>query len=325
MLPTPLSMRIAAVSTALVLVTLTAGLASASGAAPKPKPGKKALGARVTAAARPNDPLWRSEWGPRLVGMPAVWKLPAGRRVVVAVLDTGIDADQPDLRGLVVAGWNALDRSTDTTDDAGHGTLVAGVIAARANNTLGVAGYCRTCVVMPVKVLDASGRGNSDTITSGIDWAVAHGADVINLSLVLAARDATVSAAVARALAAGVVVVSSAGNDAGGAPAYPAAEPGVIAVAGEDPNRALYDWSGAGPWVTTAAPGCNQSTGLDGGFAEFCGTSSATAAASGIVAAALARRLASPAEVRRAVAAASSGPSRSIDAAAVATALVAAR
>jgi subtilisin family serine protease len=322
--PTPPSMRISAVSTAVAFLALSAGLSSASGAA-KPKPWKNAPHARVTAAAGPNDPLWQSEWGPRLVRMPAAWQLRAGRRVVVAVLDTGIDADQPDLRGLVVGGWNAVDRSTDTTDDAGHGTLVAGVIAARANNAVGVAGYCRTCVVMPVKVLDASGRGNSDTITSGIDWAVAHGADVINLSLVLAARDANVSAAVARALAAGVVIVSSAGNDAGGTPAYPAAEPGVIAVAGEDPNRALYAWSGAGPWITTSAPGCNQSTGLGGSFTEFCGTSSATAAASGIVAAALARRLASPAEVRRAVAAASTGPSRSIDAVAVATALVTGR
>jgi subtilisin family serine protease len=257
--------------------------------------------------------------------MPAVWALPAARRIVVAVLDTGVDTDQPDLRGLVVAGWNAFDGSTDTTDEAGHGTSVAGVVAAHANNKIGVSGYCHSCVVMPVKVLDGAGRGNSNTISAGIEWAVAHGADVINLSLVLAARDAVVSAAVARAISSGVVVVASAGNDAGGTPAYPAAEPGVIAVAGEDPTGALYAWSGAGAWVTTAAPGCNQATGLGGGFAEFCGTSSATGAASGIIGEALARRAASPAQVRRVVAAASTGPSRGLDAAALATALVAAR
>jgi hypothetical protein len=321
-LPTSFSMRVAALATVAV-VALSVGLASASGATPKPKP-KSKRGVRTRIAAAPNDPLWPAEWGPRLVGMPAVWRLPVARRVVVAVLDSGVDADQPDLRGLVIGGWNAFDGSADTADDAGHGTLVAGVIAARADNKIGTAGYCHSCVIMPVKVLDAAGRGNSDTITAGIDWAVAHGADVINLSLVLAARDATVSAAVARALASGVVVVSSAGNASNGGPAYPAAEPGVIAVAGEDPTGALYAWSGAGEWVTTAAPGCNQSTALDGGFTEFCGTSSATAAASGIVGAALAQRSASPAEVRADVAAASTGPSREIDAAATA-ALVAAR
>jgi subtilisin family serine protease len=326
-------MRAPAVFAAVVALLLCAALPAASRAAPgtrqpKVKAPKTAVRPasvrrRAKITATPNDPLWRSEWGPRLVRMPAVWQVRSSRHVVIAVLDTGVDARQPDLRGVVVPGWNALDATVDANDDGGHGTMVAGVIAARANNGLGVAGYCRECSVMPVKVLDGGGSGTSATVSAGIDWAVAHGADVINLSLVLAARDMSVSAAVARALSAGVVVVASAGNDGGAVPAYPAAEPGVISVAGEDPTRAFYAWSATGAWVTTAAPGCNQSTALGGAFAEFCGTSSATAAVSGIVGAALARRAASPAEMQRAVAAASTGSAHAIDAAAVASALAA--
>jgi subtilisin family serine protease len=260
---------------------------------PAPSEARTRLGtararAETTAAREPNDPRWASSWGLRALGAPAIWRWGQGSpRIVVAVVDTGIDASQPDLAGALVAGWNALDGSSNTADDVGHGTAVAGVIAARANNRLGSSGYCAQCSVMPVKVVDATGRGSSSMLAAGIEWAATHGASIINVSLVLSARDPAVSAAVADALARGVLVVASAGNDGGTAPNYPAAEPGVISVAATDASAGLYPWSARGDWVSVSAPGCNEATSLAGGFGEFCGTSSASAAVSGLLALAL--------------------------------------
>lgn len=253
------------------------------------------------AAASPNDPLWAAAWGLRAVGAPAIWRLGNGStRTVVAVLDTGVDPTQPDLAGALVPGWNALTSTADTRDDYGHGTEVAGVIAARAGNRIGAAGYCPGCAIMPVKVLDSGGHGSSDRIAAGIDWATNHGAAVINLSLVLTVSDPGVSNAIANAVAHGVLVVASAGNDGGTQPRYPAADPGVISVAAADPSRNIYSWSTTGAWVGVAAPGCNETGTTAHTFAEFCGTSSATAAASGLIALALSRG-ALPGQVRAAL------------------------
>ncbi|HET8528914.1 MAG TPA: S8 family serine peptidase [Gaiellaceae bacterium] len=103
-------------------------------------------------------------------------------RTVVAVLDSGVDPAQPDLRGALVPGRNVLAGDDDTRDDNGHGTLVAGIVAARSDNRIGVAGFCPSCAVMPVKVLDAGGHGSGPEIAAGIDWAVVHGPAVANMS-----------------------------------------------------------------------------------------------------------------------------------------------
>jgi subtilisin family serine protease len=264
----------------------------------------------------PNDPRWASAWGLRALGVPAVWRWGQGSpHVVVAVVDTGVDASQPDLAGALVAGWNALDGSGETADEVGHGTAVAGVIAARADNGLGASGYCAQCSVMPVKVIDATGHGSAAALAAGIEWAAVHGASIINVSLVLTAQDPAVSAAVADALARGAVVVAAAGNDGGVAANYPAAEPGVISVAASDPSDGLYPWSSRGDWVSVSAPGCNEATGLAGSFGEFCGTSSATAAVSGLLALALSDANAPATDVRAALlATATGGPARRVEA-----------
>ena len=205
-------------------------------------------------------------------------------KTIVAVVDSGIDASHPDLRGALVAGWNALTNTSDTHDDNGHGTLVAGVIAARSNNRAGIAGYCSSCSIMPVKVLDASGQGSGAVIAAGIDWAVAHRATVVNMSITLDQPDSAVQAAVASAVAHGVLVVAASGNSGGSDARYPAAYPGVISVGGVDPAGAIYPWSTFGSWVTATMPGCNETTSAGGGYLDFCGGSSATAAMSGLLA-----------------------------------------
>ncbi|MBV8256554.1 MAG: S8 family serine peptidase [Actinobacteria bacterium] len=327
-----LAVAVAAVGLAFAMPAVAGAVASPAGTSAKKTPRKhhrppqrvvrRAPASPATpvptAPAAPNDPLWSQEWGPQSVGIQALWATaPAARQVVVAVVDTGVDPQQQDLAGALVPGWNALTGSSDTHDDNGHGTAVAGVVAARLGNALGMAGYCPTCVVMPVKVMDGSGHGPASAIAAGIDWAVQHGANVLNLSLTLDREDPSVAAAIARAVAAGVVVVAASGNAGPAGPTYPAAEPGVISVSGEDSGGTLYPWSNSGTWVSVAAPGCNTAPTLGGTYDQFCGTSSAAAAVSGIVGAALSLPGASAAAVEAKVTATEDPATHRISAAAL--------
>ncbi len=215
---------------------------------------------------------------------PAAWTLTAGasRPIVVAVVDSGVDPAQPDLQGALVPGADFVDSTGSTADQYGHGTMVAGVVAARGNNGKGVAGVCWACLIMPIKVLDANGSGTAASIADGIRWAADHGASVINMSFVLSGPDPGVEEAVAYAHQHGVVVVAAAGNAGSGEMTYPAAYPFVISVAASDSNDQLYPWSTHGPWVTLAAPGCTVTTTLGGGFGGFCGTSAAAPLVAGL-------------------------------------------
>jgi subtilisin family serine protease len=231
----------------------------------------------------PNDPLWGDSWSLGKVHALGAWSLTTGAsETIVAVLDTGVDLTHPDLQGAFVAGYDTVNEDADPTDDHGHGTMVAGVIAARANNGIGVVGACWRCSVMPVKVIGANGLGSAPDIAEGILWATDHGARVINLSFTLSASDDAVAAAIERARASGVVVVAAAGNAGTSDVTYPAAYPGVVSVAGTDAADARYSWSSYGSWVRLAAPGCNLTTAPGGAYGDFCGTSSATAFVSGL-------------------------------------------
>jgi subtilisin family serine protease len=239
----------------------------------------------------PNDPHFGESWALQSIRAPLAWQTTTGSPdVVVAVLDTGVDGNQPDLIQAIVPGVNLVAGVGEPHDDHGHGTLVAGVIGARGDNGTGATGICWTCSIMPVKVVGSDGRGDAATIATGIRWATDHGADVINLSLVLSGSDAGVADAVRYALERGVVVVSAAGNDSSLQPVFPAAEPGVLGVAAVDELNAPYAWTGRGSWVRVAAPGCVLSTAADGSYPTFCGTSAATAVVSGLAALALSTR-----------------------------------
>ena len=180
------------------------------------KPSKpKAKPRAVAADSAPNDPLWRDSWSLTKVRAPGAWRVTKGAAdVVVAVLDTGIDRSHPDLQGAFVEGWDAVNEDADANDDHGHGTLVAGVIAARSNNGIGGVGACSQCSLMPVKVIGANGAGSAADIGEGIVWAADHGARVINMSFVLTGSDDNVAAAIAYAQARGALVVAAAGTSA---------------------------------------------------------------------------------------------------------------
>lgn len=241
----------------------------------------------------PNDPQWSTQAGLQQLGMPKAWDRTTGDpSVIIAVVDSGVDASVPDLQGALVPGTDIFGHDEDPADENGHGTEVASVIAARSNNAQGVAGYCWACKVMPIRVLDANGAGSSGDVATAILYAVAHGAKVINLSLSGDFPSVAVDAAISQARAAGVVVVAAAGNQTSFGqdltrPQYPAATLGVVSVGAVRTDETLYSFSFRGSWVDVAAPGCHVTVraGLKGGGINptFCGTSSAAPAVSGLL------------------------------------------
>jgi thermitase len=234
-------------------------------------------------AGQPNDPLWADSWSLAKVHAPGAWRVTTGAAdTIVAVLDTGVDRNHTDLQGSFVEGWDAVNEDADPTDDHGHGTLVAGVVAARSNNGVGGVGACPRCSLMPVKVIGANGAGSAADIAEGIAWATDHGARVINMSFALSGPDDGIAAAIAHAQEQGVLVVAAAGNAGTSDVTFPAAYPGVLSVTATDPADVRYSWSSYGGWVRLAAPGCSIGTGAGGTYADFCGTSSATALVSGL-------------------------------------------
>ena len=233
----------------------------------------------------PDDTDWPQQDGLRVAGFPKAWDVTQGSsKIVVAVIDTGVDANHPDLRGALVPGWNFIGNNANPSDDHGHGTAVAGVIAARSNNHVGGAGVCWRCLVMPIKALDSKGSGDDTLIAAGIVWAVDHGAQVINLSLGGPGSSVELANALAYASAKGVVVVAAAGNAGVTTQFYPAADPHAVSVAATTVADNRYSWSNFGSWVRLAAPGCNVAPILGDGYGTFCGTSSATPVVAGLAA-----------------------------------------
>jgi len=203
-----------------------------------------------------------------------------GSGVVVAVIDTGVDATHPDLAGRVLPGYDVYDAtSLGKIDPNGHGTHVAGIIAAAAGNGSGISGLAPAVKILPVRVLDETGYGDDSLVAKGVLWAVLNGAQVINLSLGGPDRDPLLADAIDKAVAAGVAVVVAAGNDglSGSPVSYPGAHPSVTAVAATSTNdqRALF--STVGPYVDVAAPGMSiLSTWPSASYSYQSGTSMAT-------------------------------------------------
>jgi subtilisin family serine protease len=237
----------------------------------------------VEALATPNDYWWPSEWGPVKINAPAAWDRTTGSSsAVIAVLDSGVDFSQPDLQGAFVPGRDVVNSDSDPSDDYGHGTEVAGVAAARGDNSIGVASYCWQCSIMPVKVLGANGGGATSDVAAGITWAVDHGAKVINMSLGSTSSSSALASAVQYAHDRGAVLVAAAGNAGATTPTYPAAFPSVLGVAGTSSTDQLTGTSNYGSWVKVAAPSCNFTTGLGAWYGTFCGTSSASPVVAGL-------------------------------------------
>jgi subtilisin family serine protease len=201
----------------------------------------------------------------------------AGSGIRVAVLDTGIDLDHPDLQANIKGGVNTINPRKSPDDDNGHGTHVAGIIAA-VDNAIGVLGVAPQAWLYAVKVLDRQGSGFVSDIIEGLQWCIDNGMQVVNMSFGTSSDVQSFHDAIVAANNAGMVLVAAAGNSGPGdnTVLYPAKYQEVIAVSATDKSDAVPYWSSRGPEVELAAPGVDiYSTYKGGGYATLSGTSMA--------------------------------------------------
>ncbi len=254
------------------------------------------------ASQTPNDPYYPSQWGLQKIQAPQVWEFcGTGKGIRVAVIDTGVQDDHPDLRGKVVRGYNYVNGNWNPYDYNGHGTHVAGIIAANTNNGIGIAAVAPDAQIYAVKVLNDNGSGTLANVAAGIRHAADNGSHVINLSLGASVGASTLEDAVNYAWNRGSVVVAAAGNAGSTAPHYPAYYSNVIAVAATDSADRKASFSTYGTWVDVAAPGVDIiSTYVWSSYARLNGTSMAAPHVSG-VAAILAEQGRSNSQIRAAI------------------------
>jgi subtilisin len=225
-------------------------------------------------------------WGVDRIEADLVWKSYDGDPVKVAVVDTGIDTAHPDLMANLKGGVSAVSYTRSYNDDNGHGTHVAGTIAA-VNNAIGVVGVAPAAGLYAVKVLDRRGSGYLSDIIKGLEWVVANDMDVVNMSLGTTAYSASFESAVNATIASGVVVVAAAGNSGPGDNTvnYPAKFADVIAVSATDSSNLIASFSSRGPEVDLAAPGVSiYSTYKGQTYSTLSGTSMAAPHVAGVAA-----------------------------------------
>lgn len=271
--------------------------------------------ARVHLDWTPNDPYWSTDpyvglgqWGDKEIALDKARDMTGAlQQVIVAVIDTGVDAGHPDLAGVVLPGVTILSAQSSgcaadaiATDDNSHGTHVAGIIAADANNGIGIAGVAPNARILPIKALDCTGSGSESDIAQAITYAVDHGARVINISLGSSSDSATLEAAVQYATAHNVLIVAAVGNCGASAAnssrclytanlaEYPGASPGVLGVGATSTDDSIATFSTQGPQVAVSAPGVRivsttpryptyqSARGTTLSYAAFSGTSQAT-------------------------------------------------
>jgi subtilisin family serine protease len=254
----------------------------------------------VASGFPPNDPLFPVQWylqntgqvvngvagaAGADIGIASAWSVASGGAdLVVAVLDSGINP-HPELEGRILPGWNVPQNSTATLDGCNsHGTHVAGVIGARGDNGVGIAGVDWTVQLLPVVVVNPC-SGLESFVADGLVFATDHGADIANMSLQYSAGTAFLHAAVQYAAHSGVVLVAASGNSAAAQLAFPARWPETIAVGATTPLDARWSSSNYGPGLTLVAPGVGiRSLSGFSGYSDRTGTSFAAPQVSGTIA-----------------------------------------
>ncbi|PBC79585.1 type VII secretion-associated serine protease mycosin [Streptomyces sp. TLI_235] len=251
--------------------------------------GATTLAGALLLAAAPGasaDQVRDGQWANQYFKLDKVWSVSKGDGVIVAVIDSGVDATHPDLTGQVLPGYDESGQNLNTKPTDAHGTGMAAEIAGHGHGgNAGVVGLAPGAKILPVYKGDAQG---SDAIPQGVRWAVDHGAKVINISQGSTIENPEMPAAIAYAYQHDVLVVAAAGN--GGAVDNPANLPGVLAVAAADKSGEVWTGSSSGPEIRLAAPGADIVTAGTCGSSQYCiGSGSSDAAAYVSAAAALVR------------------------------------
>jgi len=258
-----------------------------------------------TSAVVPNDEYYSYQWNLPKIGAAQAWEITTGGSVVIAILDTGVELEHPDLRAKIwtnpdenpcngidddrngkvddVHGWDFVNDDNDPQDDHGKGTHVAGIAAAESDNEEGIAGVSWGAMIMPVKVLNSDAWGYYSDIVEGIYYAADEGAKVINMSLWGHEDSALLKEAVSYAHAKGCVLVAAVG-DGGGPVGYPARYPEVLAVAATDGRDQRAPFSNYGGEVDVVAPGAGILSTLWGNYYWWTGTSQAAPHVAGLAA-----------------------------------------
>ncbi len=244
-----------------------------------------------------NDTIFRmtdeysSSWGIQYIGSQPVHNQSInGTGIKIAVLDTGIDYNHPDLTGNYKGGYDFVNNDPDPWDDncisyyrTCHGTHVSGIIAAE-HNGIGVVGVAPGAGIYSVKVLDGSGFGTASTILSGIEWAKNNSMNIISMSIGSSENNTAVFDAVNAAYDSGILLVAAGGNTGGGPVLYPAAYDSVIAVTAIDQNGQRASFSPIDPKIEVAAPGVSINSTVQGGYGILSGTSMAAPFVTGVAA-----------------------------------------
>ncbi len=239
-----------------------------------------------------NDPDYNNTqrvYAPQLLGLSNAWRFSMGQsKIIVAVVDSGVNAEHPDLAGRIMPGYDFVNNDANPADDHGHGTHVAGIISANANNGIGSVGICPSCSILPVKVLDSGNVGTWSNVATGIIYAADNGARVINLSLGGNSNTQVIQDSINYAVAKGVLIVAAAGNSRTNTPFYPAALENVMAVSATRQDDSRWSLSNYGDWIDISAPGyAIFSTFYDlsnfyGGYTFMSGTSMASPHIAGV-------------------------------------------
>lgn len=203
-----------------------------------------------------NDPMFGDQYSMKTMQVEEAWKInPGNPKVKIAILDTGVDLNHPDLKDKLVAGRNIADPSKQPMDDNGHGTHCSGIAAAASDNGEGGIGVGGRCSIMPVKIL-TFGSGTDDIISEGIVWAADNGANVMSMSLGIYRSSKPIEDALKYAMDKGVSISASAGNNNQEYDIHlPSTYPGVIEVASTDDKDQKSSFSNFGKKISVAAPG----------------------------------------------------------------------
>ena len=243
----------------------------------------------------PNDAQFALQWNMRNIGQTGgtpdadiaatfAWDLHVGAgTVTIAVIDTGVQSDHPDLIGRVIPGWNFYSNNSNSEDVHGHGTHVSGIAGAVGNNGVGVAGVNWDVRILAIRITRTSGTYSESDLTDAIVWAADNGADFISMSLQSYTGSAPLEAAIDYARDNGVLPIAATGNNRGNLVAFPARFAGCMGVGASDHNDQWPSFSNWGPQVDVAAPGAVIYSLFRGsGYRTLSGTSMAAPHVSGL-------------------------------------------